>query len=79
MRSLFVASSALLLAACQGQQSNVQGKQFSRETRALEKQLNAEATAFGAVQGAAGVAASFDPTGVSSMAMAPVGLPRATP
>ncbi|MGO4286645.1 hypothetical protein [Bosea sp. TAB14] len=70
--SLFVAAAAL--AGCQSTQSNFQGSNFSSETRALEKQLNAEATAFGAVQGATSLAASADPTGLSSFAKAPVAL-----
>ncbi|WP_199084399.1 hypothetical protein [Bosea sp. ASV33] len=36
--------------------------------------MNAEATAFGAVQGATSLAASADPTGLSSFAKAPVAL-----
>jgi len=61
-------------AACQSPPSNFQGSNFSNETRALEKQLNAEATAFGAAQGATSLAASADPTGISSFVKAPVAL-----
>lgn len=50
------------LAACQSSQSSFQGSNFSGETRALEKQLNAEASALGAAQGATSLAASADPT-----------------
>lgn len=64
----------LATAACQSQPSNFQGSNFSNETRALEKQLNAEATAFGAAQGATSLAASADPTGISSFVKAPVAL-----
>lgn len=64
----------LVLAACQSPPSNFEGAQFSDKTRALEKQLNAEATAFGAAQGATSLAASADPTGLSSFAKAPVAL-----
>ena len=69
---LFVA--ALVLGGCQNMQSNFQGSNFSGETRALEKQLNAEAMALGAAQGATSLAASADPTGLSSFAKAPVAL-----
>ncbi len=62
------------LAACQSQPSSFQGPAFSNETRALEKQLNAEATALGAAQGAASLAASADPTGLSSFVKAPIAL-----
>jgi hypothetical protein len=62
------------LASCQSPPPNFQGPNFSDETRALEKQLNAEATALGAAQGAASIAASADPTGLSSFAKAPAAL-----
>ena len=64
----------LATAACQSAPSNFQGPNFSNETRALEKQLNAEATAFGAAQGATSLSASADPTGISSFVKAPVAL-----
>ncbi|WEK48637.1 MAG: hypothetical protein P0Y66_12475 [Candidatus Kaistia colombiensis] len=73
-RSALSLVAALALAACQSSQSNFQGPQFSNETRALEKQLNAEAVAFGAAQGATSLAASADPTGISSFVKAPVAL-----
>lgn len=69
-----VSLAALGLAACQSTQSNFQGSHFSNETRILEKQLNAEAAAFGAAQGATSLAASADPTGISSFVKAPVAL-----
>lgn len=62
------------LAACQGSPSNFQGPNFSNETRALEKQLNAESAALGAAQGATSLAASADPTGLSTFAKAPAAL-----
>jgi len=65
---------AFQLSACQSSQSSFQGSNFSDETRALEKQLNAEAAAFGAAQGATSLAASADPTGISSFIKAPAGL-----
>ncbi|ODT26931.1 MAG: hypothetical protein ABS35_09975 [Kaistia sp. SCN 65-12] len=74
VRATLIAAAALVLAACQGSKSNFQGPQFSNETRALEKQLNAEAVAFGAAQGATSLAASADPTGISSFVKAPVAL-----
>jgi len=64
---------AAWLAACQST-SNFQGSNFSDETRALEGQLNQEALAFGAAQGASTIAASADPTGISSFAKAPIAL-----
>lgn len=74
VRATLIAAAALELAACQSSQSNFQGSQFSNETRALEKQLDAEAVAFGAAQGATSLAASADPTGLSSFVKAPVAL-----
>lgn len=74
VRLALVFSGAFGLAACQSSQSSFQGPQFSNETRALEKQLNAEAAAFGAAQGATSLAASADPTGISSIVKAPVAL-----
>lgn len=74
VRATLIAAAALELAACQSSRSNFQGSQFSNETRALEKQLNAEAVAFGAAQGATSLAASADPTGLSSFVKAPVAL-----
>lgn len=71
--ALFVLA-AVGTAACQSTASNFQGSNFSNETRSLEKQLNAEATAFGAAQGATSLAASADPTGISSFVKAPVAL-----
>lgn len=62
------------LAACQSSRSSLQGANVSKETRALEKQLNAEAVAFGAAQGATSLAASAYPTGLSSFVKAPVAL-----
>ncbi|WP_029075382.1 hypothetical protein [Kaistia adipata] len=74
VRATLIAAAALELAACQSSQSNFQGSQFSNETRALEKQLDGEAVAFGAAQGATSLAASADPTGLSSFVKAPVAL-----
>ncbi|MDH7796016.1 MULTISPECIES: hypothetical protein [unclassified Beijerinckia] len=74
LRIAFVSFAAFGLAACQSSQSSFQGSNFSNETRTLEKQLNAEAVALGAAQGAASLAASADPTGISSFIKAPVGL-----
>lgn len=74
IRVASVSFAAFALAACQSSQSSFQGSNFSGETRALEKQLNAEASALGAAQGATSLAASADPTGLSSIAKAPVAL-----
>lgn len=73
-RVAFAAVAASGLAGCQSSQSSFQGSSFSNETRTLEQQLNAEATAFGAAQGAASLAASADRTGISSLIKAPVAL-----
>lgn len=62
------------LVACQSTKSNFEGSNFSDNTRALEKQLNAEAVALGTAQGVAGIAAASDPTGLSAMALGPAGL-----
>ena len=70
----FASVAAFGLAACQSSQSSFQGSNFSNETRTLEKQLNAEAAALGAAQGAPSVAASVDPTGISNFVKAPVAL-----
>lgn len=73
-RVVLVSLATFELAACQSSQSSFQGSNFSDETRTLEKQLNAEAAALGAAQGATSLAASADPTGISSLVKAPVGL-----
>lgn len=73
-RVVLVSLAVLELTACQSSQSSFQGSNFSDETRTLEKQLNAEAAALGAAQGATSLAASVDPTGISSFIKAPVGL-----
>jgi|GEM_PF-1811199 len=74
IRAAWASFAAFGLAACQSPQSSFQGSSFSGETRALEKQLNAEASALGAAQGATSLAASADPTGLASIAKAPVAL-----
>ncbi len=74
IRIALASVTAFGLAACQGSPSNFQGPNFSNETRALEKQLNAESAALGAAQGATSLAASADPTGLSTFAKAPVAL-----
>lgn len=74
IRGALASFAAFGLAACQSSQSSFQGSNFSGETRALEKQLNAEAAALGAAQGATSIAASADPTGISSLVKAPVAL-----
>lgn len=78
VRVAVVSLAAFGLAACQSSQSGFQGSNFSDATRALEKQLNAEAAALGAAQGATSLAASADPTGLSSVAKAPVALAART-
>lgn len=74
IRIVLASFAAFGLAACQSSQSSFQGSNFSDGTRTLEKQLDAEATALGAAQGATSLAASADPTGISSLVKAPVAL-----
>lgn len=69
-----ILAAALGLGGCQNTQSNFEGTNFSDDTRALEKELNAEATALGTAQGVAGIAAASDPTGLSGMALGAAGL-----
>lgn len=59
--------------ACTSTPSSFEGPDYSDDTRKLEKELMAEAAALGAVQGAAGIAASFDKTGLSSLVTMPAG------
>src|SRR3712207_9158225 len=56
-----VAALVLLLPACQTAPVSESGTAMAT----TEAELMAEATAFGAAQGAVGVATAFDPTGVS--------------
>ncbi len=74
IRAALVSLAASGLAACQSSQSSFQGENFSGETRALEKQLNAESATFGAAQGATSIAASADPTGIANIVKAPVAM-----
>jgi hypothetical protein len=63
------------LAACQGTpKSSFDNPMFSDETRALEKQLNAEAAAVGTAQAVMSMPAAWDPTGAASLVTTPVGL-----
>lgn len=61
------------LCACQSPESDFKGEHFSNETRALEKQLDAEAAALGTAQAAMSIPAAFDPTGIASLTMMPAG------
>lgn len=70
---------ALFLSGCQAGPSSfdneVAGEAiFSDETRALERQMAAEAAALGATQSAVSMAAAWDPTGIASLALMPAGL-----
>lgn len=65
---------AILAAGCQTRETSFDNEVFSDETRALDAQLDREAAALGAAQGAIGMAAAFDPTGVASLATMPAGL-----
>ncbi len=65
----------LALAACQSSTpSSFDSPVFSAETRALEKQLDAEAAALGTAQAIASMPAAWDPTGAASLATIPAGL-----
>ncbi|GLI94266.1 hypothetical protein [Methylocystis echinoides] len=66
-RLAFAAIVAVLLAGCQTQQSAFEGPDYSNETRRIEKEALAEATALGTAQGAMGIAASFDRSRASSL------------
>ncbi|WAX93034.1 VIT1/CCC1 transporter family protein [Aminobacter sp. NyZ550] len=48
-------------------ESNFEGPGYSDDTRKLEKQMMAEATALGTAQGVAGIAASMLPMGAGSL------------
>ena len=74
VRIAFVSITAFGRAACQSTQSTFQGPNFSDDTRAQAKQLNAEAVALGTAQGVAGIAAASDPTGLAGLALGPAGL-----
>lgn len=68
-----------MLAACQSipdfsaPESGFEGPGFSDETRQMEAELMREAATLGAVQGAAGIAASFDRSGVASLMLMQAG------
>lgn len=72
-RALLIAGMSSLLAACQTQESSFEGPEYSDETRQIEKELQAEAAALGTMQGAAGIATSFDRSGVGSLVAAGAG------
>lgn len=63
------------LGACQSTpKSSFDSPIFSDETRALEKQLNAEAAAVGTAQAVMSMPAAWDPTGAASLVTTPAGL-----
>jgi len=63
------------LAACQSTaKSSFDNPVFSDETRALEKQLDAEAAAVGTAQAVMSMPAAWDPTGAASLVTIPAGL-----
>lgn len=62
------------MAACTSTPSTFEGPQYSDETRQVEKELAAEATALGLAQSAAGIATSFDRTGIGSLVAGGVGM-----
>lgn len=73
-RAAAIGALAMALAACQSTETSYEGEQFSDETRALEKQLMAEAAALGTAQAVMSMPAAFDPTGAASLATIPAGL-----
>lgn len=74
-RIVAAAITALLIAACQSPTTtSFDSPVFSDETRALEKQLEAEAAALGTAQAAMSMPAAWDPTGAASLATIPAGL-----
>src|SRR5690606_7674984 len=63
------------LAACQNApRSSFDDAIFADETRALERQLDAEAAAVGTAQAAMSMPAAWDPTGAASLVTTPAGL-----
>jgi len=71
-RRAWIGSGALVLclaiSACSTTtESSFEGPNYSDDTRKLEKQMMAEATALGTAQGVAGVAASMLPMGAGSL------------
>lgn len=67
--------SLAVLAACQSStKSSFDNPVFSEETRALEKQLDAEAAAVGTAQAVMSMPAAWDPTGAASLVTTPAGL-----
>ena len=63
------------IAACQSApESSFDNPVFSDETRALERQLEAEAAAVGTAQAAMSMPAAWDPTGAASLVTTPAGL-----
>lgn len=75
-RAVMGIMSLAALAACQSTptKSSFDNPMFSDETRALEKQLNAEAAAVGAAQAVMSMPAAWDPTGAASLVTTPAGL-----
>lgn len=74
-RLILAVSAISVLAACQStprfvaEASGSEGREFSNETRQMEQELMTEAATLGAIQGAAGIAASFDRSGVAGMVL----------
>ncbi|KRE07147.1 hypothetical protein ASE63_23160 [Bosea sp. Root381] len=67
--------SLAVLTNCQSSpQSSFDSPVFSDETRALEKQLDAEAAALGTAQALMSMPAAWDPTGAASLVTIPAGL-----
>lgn len=62
-----VALSLTLMACTTTTESSFEGPDYSDDTRKLEKQMMAEATALGTAQGVAGAAASMLPMGAGSL------------
>lgn len=74
-RTIVAFATLAMLAACQSApKSSFDNPMFSDETRALEKQLNAEAAAVGTAQAAMSMPAAWDPTGAASLVTTSAGL-----
>lgn len=74
-RIAVVLAGMAMIAACQSApESSFDDPVFSDETRALERQLEAEAAAVGTAQAVMSMPAAWDPTGAASLVTTPTGL-----
>ncbi|CAM5768566.1 hypothetical protein [Bosea minatitlanensis] len=74
-RLLAVAAATIALSSCQSTgETRPDHPPIPAESRALEKQLDAEATALGTAQALASMPAAWDPTGAASLVTTTAGL-----